>query len=227
MHSFALLLALASAPADDAPVVGLFRLSGPLGEQVRDGTHVELEDAFPIRRFALDAPLVLQTLHCGALDRRCLLRLRDWLGQTPRTATRYAVIELRGSPARTIGVYDLETGTTVRALSFRDDTGDLLLPIVVPWAIADAIRHHHRPPPPMTEDERRELAMLDHPPCTPEELRHSACPQREPIQAYPPPLVEPTRCGVHGRGGSPPAVLWGLLVGWLRRRHRARYRAGT
>lgn len=226
---FPLLLLLAAAQPDHGTRVnvGVFQFSGPLGAELREQTSLALDDTFDVQLFALDHAAVLDRTGCEALDQACMQRLRGWLSGDARTAVTYAVIEVRGSPSRSILICDLQEGVVIDALRFRDDTGDMILPLVVPGRIARVIREHHDPPPPITNAEEMELAQLDEAPIPYEELRLCAClsvggPYNEPPNCRYPgetrALSPSARCAVQpGSRPSPLFVLLALLALRVRR----------
>ena len=235
---FPLLLLLAAAQPEHGTRVnvGVFQFSGPAGAELRTQTRFALEETFGVRTFALDHAAVLERMDCETFDEACLQRLGGWLSRDANTAVTYAVIEVSGSPSRSILICDLQQGAVVDTLQFRDDTRDVILPLVVPDRIARVIREHHDAPPPITNAEEMELAVLDEAPIPYEELRLCACltvggPYNEPPNCrypdyeYTPALPPSSRCAVYP--GSPPTLFVLLALLALRvRRHALIERLG-
>lgn len=215
-----LLLLAASQPDHGARVnVGVFQFSGTAGAELRKQTSLALDDTFGVRLLGLDHAAVLDRMDCAAFDETCMQRLGSWLSSDAKTAVTYAVIEVRGSPSRSILICDLREGVVIDTLEFRDDTGDMILPLVVPSQIARVIREHHDPPPTITNAEEMELAVLDEAPIPYEELRLCACltvggPYNEPPNCRYPgearALSPSPRCTV--QPGSRPSALFVLLA---------------
>ena len=200
------------------------RLEGERGAEIRELLRHELErDGFAPRHLALTTGEIKHRLRCDAVDRACVRNLGRWLRRSEATSSRYAVLETNGPPERSIIVCDLEDGALIDAFVFREDTGDLVLPIVAPRAIATSIREHDRPPPPPTEAERREIALLEEPPRI-EEAEACVCLSVMPDGPYPhntcpaeygPPPLQARGCSV-GR----PSRLFVLLALFLLIRRR-------
>ncbi len=217
-----LVLLFAAAQAEPSPDVSLFRFSGEDGTELRDRTNVALRESFGVRVIALDHDMLLERLSCEALDAACIRSLGRWLASDIDTASDYAVIEVAGPPRRSIWVCDVNAGTVIEKLEFREDTGDQILPIVVPARIAQAVREHHQPPPPITEAERAELDGLDERPAATvayEDLPLCPClsvsgpefslPNCRDAE-LPPPVGRKSRCSV--QTDEPPAPLFLLLA---------------
>ena len=162
----------------------------------------------------------LASTSASDVDRSCSLASGRLLADEDETTTRYAVIETHPAPARTIVVCDLAAGTVLRVFRVRDNPDDLVLPLVLPAAIAQTIRDHQNPPPPPTAEEKLILAYLDEPPLDPSERAAEACLYDENACPHPhghPPVLRGDACSV-AEGTTPLALL--LLLGAAPRRRR-------
>jgi len=155
------------------PTVALLRFTGGTGstgaeQAVRDGVRAALErEGVPVRLVALGREQAASKAKCPTpSDDACLGKIVEWLGTSPKTAADVLVVGERRGDALHVVVFDARAGERV-AFTAVLRQADLVLPIVLPEAIARAVIE---PGPRLpTPEEQAALAALEEPERTSEE----------------------------------------------------------
>ncbi|MEE9386682.1 MAG: hypothetical protein V3V08_24975 [Nannocystaceae bacterium] len=109
---------------------------------------------------------------CEPTEADCLERIGKYLNKnakTPFDYYLYAVIAGPGQPS-TVAIYDIARAKPFLDVQVNYVDDDLILPIVLPGALAETAAGIQRPTPPLSDEEKQEMATLDEPEKTPEEF---------------------------------------------------------
>lgn len=162
-------------PATDGRTIGVMRFTGsPAATELRATLQPSLEDAgYTVRGIALELGDAAKKVKCkgDSESDECLAALGKWLNANPKTAADFILF---GSVSENNDVklvmFDVAKSQRVTTFDTRFNEGDLILPIVLPQALVTALQEHQTPPPPATKEELADIAALDEPEKTPEEI---------------------------------------------------------
>jgi len=171
----------APTPEADPHAIALLRFSGdPSGADLREEVKASLvATGVQVRSVALDLPAAATRIGCTGDPSReeCLIGVGRWLAASPATAAGWIVtghVE-PGSPKRIeVTIFDVASGQKARILTASVGEADLILPIVLSGGIAEGIVRTTRGQLVPTPKEQEQLAELDEPSKTPEELAAEA-----------------------------------------------------
>jgi hypothetical protein len=168
----------AAAPATDGKTIGLMRFSGdPKSNQLREDVKATLEaNGFSVKSVALDMGAASAKVKCkaGPMSDQCAESVSKWLNASPKTAADLLVfgsVDPGPSKQAEVVVFDAKAGKPIKRWTASLATEDLVVPIVLPQAVARGVKEHFDPPAEATEDEKKIIAELDEPDKTPEEIQ--------------------------------------------------------
>lgn len=167
-----------AAPATDGKTVAVMRFGGAeAGADLRSSVVLQMQErGYTVKSVALELPAAAEMVKCAdpPSDDTCLTTIGKWLNASPKTASDFIVYGGVASdpppPVATVAIFDTAKNETIKRFEISQIDGDLIGPLVIPGAIVTAVDHHREPPAPATEAEKAELALLDEPDKTPEEI---------------------------------------------------------
>lgn len=174
----AAMLAVAPAPAaTDGKTIGLMRFTGsPAAAELRASLQPVFEEAgYTVKGVAIDLPAAAKGAKCKTApdSAECLAAIGKWVTANPKTTADFlvfgSVAEAPGNQVHIV-IYDIAQAKPVDTIDTAFNSGDLILPIVLPQTLVTALANHKSPPPPPSEADLAALAALDEPDKTPEEI---------------------------------------------------------
>jgi hypothetical protein len=166
----------AAAPATDGKTIGLMRFTGsPAAAELRASLQPELEAAgYTVKGVAVDLPGAAKAVKCKAEPEsdECLAAIGKWVAgsKTPADYILFGSVgEAPGNEVHLV-IYDARQAKRVETIDTAFNTGDLIMPLVLPRTLITSLEHYKSPPPGPTEEDQAALAALDEPDKTPEEI---------------------------------------------------------
>ncbi|TPV95626.1 MAG: hypothetical protein B7733_08890 [Myxococcales bacterium FL481] len=165
----------ADSPAASGGSVALLRadLSADWATQLR-GELVEALDGagFETKGVSMGVDQAAKKVKCDAAEAACLDRIGQYLNKNAKTPFDYYLFVAGedGADTASIVVYDIANTTEYLRVEISPVADDLVLPIVLPGSVATKLSRLQQPPPPLTEEEKQQIATLDEPEKTPEEI---------------------------------------------------------